>query len=99
MVPGAASAAARLVPGVDAARSADPDATFSKEAREAAKCGMTCCANSSWVLIVFQCSTPPGLTVIATSVRPAHNSRTASIRSMTSFGVPTQTTSFAIISS
>ena len=32
------------------------------------KCGITCRANSSWVLIAFQCSTPPGLTVIAISV-------------------------------
>jgi hypothetical protein len=34
------------------------------------KCGMTRSANISWALIDFQCSKPPGLTVIAISLSP-----------------------------
>ena len=63
------------------------------------KCGMTRSANSSCALIACQCANPPGLTVIETSVSPSQTSRTASIRSITSSGVPTQTMSPSIISS
>src|SRR5689334_13068231 len=63
------------------------------------KCGITRSANISWVLIAFQCSKPPGLTVIAISLRPSHTSIVCSIRSITSCGVPTHTMSPSIISS
>src|SRR5262249_50958272 len=61
--------------------------------------GMTCSAKSSCALIAFQCSTPPGLVVIAISVSPSQTSIVSRIRWMTSSGVPTQTMSPAIISS
>jgi hypothetical protein len=60
---------------------------------------MTRAAKSSCCLIACQWSNPPALTVIETSVRPSQTSRTASIRSMTSSGVPTQTMSPSIMSS
>ena len=63
------------------------------------KCGITVWANSSCALIACQCSAPPALTVIEISVRPSQSSFTASIRSITSSGVPTQTMSPSIISS
>ena len=64
---------------------------------DALKCGITVWAKSSCALIACQWSAPPALTVIETSVRPSQTSCTASIRSITSCGVPTQTMSPSII--
>ena len=55
------------------------------------KCGMTALANSSWFLIAIQWEAPPALTVIPISWMPAQTAWVASIRSMMSWGVPTQT--------